>query len=158
MTIDTIPTKKPGIFFKFLGDGKRETRYPAWRYHEWFDPVIVNDTEEDEKVHLEGWEAPSRSVTHVRYLMNWRFDLEDLTPRQLVLFAKDEFGVDLPVEAGTEKLFKSIWRLHTSKPANRDNVVLFAQSMKMNYDETLVEIKRLVEKEGIAEPVEEFWA
>ena len=133
-------------------------KYPAWRYHDWKEPLLVHNTKEDENSLKGGWKPVAKSLTHVRYLMNWRFDLEDLTPRQLVLFAKEEFGVDLPVKAGTEKLFKSIWRLHTNKPLNRENVVLFAQSMKMNYDETLVEIKRLVEQEGVAEPVEEFWA
>ena len=157
MTIDTIPTRKKGIYFMHLGD-KPGPKYPAWRYHEWKEPLLVKNTEEDENAVKGGYEGITKSFTHVRYLMNWRFDLEDLTPRQLVLFAKDEFDVDLPVEAGVEKLFKSIWRLHTSQPTNRENVVLFAHSVEMNYDETLVEIKRLVEKEGIAEPVEEFWA
>lgn len=157
--MDEASTKRPpGIYFMHLGPGTDFNKYPAWRYHEWKDPIQVKDTEEDEKVKAAGWEAPSPALTHVRYLMNWRFDLEDLTPRQLVVFARDEFGVDLPVEAGVEKLFKSIWRLHTSKPLNRDNVILFAQSIEMNYDETLVEIKRLVETEGVEEPVEEFWA
>ena len=157
MTIDTIPTRKPGIFFKYLGDKPQDT-YPGWRYHEWKEPLIVHNTQEDEDAAKGGWEAITPGLTQVRYLMNWRFDLEDLTPRQLVLFAKEEFDVELPIDAGHEKLFKSIWKLHTNKPMNRDNVVLFAQSMKMNYDETCSEIKRLVEEEGVAEPVEEFWA
>ena len=158
--MDTVTTKPDsGMYWMFLGDGRdQRSEYPAWRYHEWKEPIIVNNTEEDEVSKLRGYEQASKGITHVRYLMNWRFDLEDLTARQLVLFAKDEFDIDLPVEAGTEKLFKSIFRLHTSKPLNRENVVLFAQSVQMNYDETLVEIKRLVEKEGVPEPVEEFWA
>lgn len=119
---------------------------------------MVQNTDEDDSARAEGWAAPEPSETRVRYLINWRFDLEELSPRQLVMFAMDEFKVNLPVEAGREKLFKAIWRLHTAKPTNRENVVLFAQSMKMNYDETLVEIKRLVETEGVEEPVEEFWA
>jgi len=159
MTIDAITTKRgPGIWFKFLGDGKDRKEYPAWRYHEWKEPILVNNKEEDENAQKAGWQAPSPALTSVRYLMNWRFDLEDLTARQLALFAKDEFDIDLPVEAGREKLFKAIWKLHTNKPLNRESVVLFAQSVKMNYDETQEEIKRLVEKEGVAEPYEEFWA
>jgi len=157
MTTKQTSTRKPGIYFMHLGE-KPRNQFPAWRYHEWKEPVMVHNTDEDEIARKAGWEKISQSVTSVRYLMNWRFDLEDLTPRQLVLFAKDEFDVELPVEVGAEKLFKAIWKLHTNAPMNRENVVLFAQSVEMNYDETLKEIKRRVEVDGVAEPVEEFWA
>jgi hypothetical protein len=139
-------SKQPdGIFFVGF-PGEKSKPYPAWRYHEWLEPVTVQDTEEDEKVQREGWYVHNKPVTVCRHLLNQRFDLEDFSARQLVAYAKEEFGVDLPIEAGREKLFKTIWKLSFHAPENKDRVVLMAVSLDMNYAETQSEIARLADK------------
>jgi hypothetical protein len=150
-------SKQPdGIFFEgFPGENRKP--YPAWRYHEWLEPVIVDDTEADERVQLQGWYVHNKPVTMVRHLLNQRFDLEDFSPRQLVQYSKDEFGVDLPVGAGKEKLFKAIWRLSMHAPENKDRIVLMAVALEMNYDEEQSEIARLA-KDASDITREEFYA
>jgi len=136
-------SKQPGgIYFEGF-PGEDDKPYPAWRYHEWLEPVIVEDTEADERVQEQGWYVHNRPMTMVRHLMNQRFDLEDFSARQLAQYAKEEFGVELPVEAGREKLFKTIWRLSMSAPENKDRIVLMAIAMQMNYEEEQSEIARL---------------
>ncbi|MFA5377100.1 MAG: hypothetical protein WC455_15220 [Dehalococcoidia bacterium] len=147
-----------GIFVAgFPGEKKK---YPAWRYHDWLEPIIVEDTGADEKARMQGWVEHNKPVTASRHLMNQRFDLEDLSARQLVDYARAEFGVVLPVGAGKEKLFKAIWRLSMNAPENEDRVVLMAHAIKLNYDETQLEIRKLADSE--TEPcevtVQEFWA
>jgi hypothetical protein len=146
-----------GIFFNGF-PGEKVKEYPAWRYHEWLEPVMVHGTKEDEKVQRQGWMKHNKPVTAVRYLLNQRFDLEDMSARQLAQYARDEYGVDLPVEAGKEKLFKSIWRLSMNAPENEGRVVMMANAIEMNYDETQSEIRRLVKKGEGEITVEEFWA
>jgi len=149
--------KSAGIFF--VGARGERKKYPAWRYHVdgMAEPILVHNKQEDEAANQGGWRELDTPMTQVRYLMNWRFDLEDMTARQLAQFARDMFDIDLPVEAGREKLFKAIWKLHINVPENRKNIVLFAHSIKMNYDETQDQIRKAVE--GV-EPVlvEEFYA
>jgi hypothetical protein len=145
-----------GIFV--LGFPGEHKKYPAWRYHEWLEPVLVQDTEGDERVKAQGWIEHNKPVTSVRHLLNQRFDLEDMSARQLAQYARDEFGVDLPVEAGKEKLFKSIWRLSINAPENEGRVVMIAHSLELNYEETQLEIRKLVAKKEGEVTVEEFYA
>lgn len=133
-------------------------RYPAWRYHEVLQPKIVGNTDEDQEASDAGWKAINVPMGKNPQLLNWHWDLEDFSAEQMVLFAKEEFGVELPYEAGTEKLFKVIWDLTKAAPVNRDRIVLMAQTIKMEYDETIEEIRRLM-KTGTKETiVEEFYA
>jgi hypothetical protein len=152
-TYDNLPD---GIYVHNI-PGREYKPYPAWRYHEWLEPIIVQGTEEDERAKEGGWIEHNKPITASRCLLNQRFDLEDMSARQLAQYAKDEFGVDLPVEAGKEKLFKSIWKMSINAPENRDRVVLMAHSLEMNYDETQAQIlKQIRNAEDVT--TEEFWA
>ena len=135
--------KGDGIFV--LGFGGEVKPYPAWRYHDFNEPILVNNTEEDERANLNGWEAPDLKVTSVKHLSNWRHDLEDMTAKQLVLFAKEEFGVELPVEAGEIRLVQAMWQLTHIAPQHSGRICLLAQSVEMDYDATIAEIKAQAE-------------
>ena len=39
-------------------------------------------------------------------------------------------------------MIKLLWRLSQAAPENQDRIVLMAQTVKMNYDETIEQIKR----------------
>jgi hypothetical protein len=151
------PEKQPdGIFVVGFPGEKR--KYPAWRYHDWLEPIIVNDKDEDDRAKSQGWIEHNKPITCARHLLNWNFDLEDMSERQLARFALDEFGVDLPVEIGREKLFKAIWKLSMNAPENKDRIVLMAQAIEMNYEETQMEIRKLAAKNEGEVTVEEFYA
>lgn len=152
------PNKLPdGIYVAGI-PGRKQPKYPAWRYHEWLEPILVKDDEEDLRAKAGGWIEHNKPTSMCRYLLNQRFDLEDMSARQLVQYAFDEYGVRLPVEAGKENLFKALWRLSVSAPENEGRIVLMAQSIAMNYDETLLEIKKLAESGQAETTVEEFYA
>jgi hypothetical protein len=137
---------KSGIFFEKVG-----TKYPGWRYHKFLEPMIVKDTAADEDAAKNGWHEIQESITVVPHLTNWRFDLEDMSARQLLSYARDEFDIDLPVEAGKEKLLKVLWRLHVMSPKNRDRMVILAQTVKFDLEEAYREIR-----EAVKEPQEVF--
>ena len=142
---DTESSKvtKGGIFWRGFAGMRQYKTYPGWRYHKWLEPIIVNDTDEDYEASIAGWKKLDIPFTSVKHLNNWRYDLEDMTARQLVLFAYEEFGVDLPLEAGEEKLLKAIWKLTNFAPQNKGRITLMAQSIEMNYDETVKYIQGL---------------
>lgn len=144
--MDKIEKNKPegpGIFW--MGVHGQNKDYPAWRYHELFEPILVHDTNEDDLAKLRGWNNLDTPITSVQHLSNWRHDLEDMTAKQLVLFAIEEFGVELPVEAGEERLVKAMWQLTHLAPQHSGRICLLAQSIEMDYDETLDEIRGLAE-------------
>lgn len=140
--IMTEPNEAPGIYFEGFY-GKRARPYPGWRYHELYEPKLVKNTEEDIQASCAGWKEPGMLMTAVPHMANWNHDLEDMDARQLVLFAKEEYDVDLPEKAGIEKLIKAMWRLAQVAPQNEGRMVLLAQSIEMNYSETVDEIKRM---------------
>jgi len=149
--LEEIEQEKGGIFI--VGCGVDLKPYPAWRYHtnNLFEPILVENTEEDERAELEGWKTLDTPVTGMKHLSNWRHDLEDMTAKQLVLFAKEEFGVDLPVEAGDVKLVKAMWTLTHLAPQHSGRITLLAQSIEMDYDATLDEIRAMAENLGVNE-------
>lgn len=130
----------------FAGMVGEEGEYPAWRYHSFFPPKIVNNEQEDKEAAAAGWNDPMTPITAIPHLSNWFHDLEDFNARQLVRFAKEEFDVDLPVEAGEERLLKAMWELVHSAPQHKGRIALLAQSVEMNYDETITQIKRHAEE------------
>ena len=135
--------QQAGIFFECLDRFGRPVSYPAWRYHDFFEPKIVNDTEEDERAELEGWKNFRAPITAVQGFTNFCLDLEDMNCRQLCAYARTEYGADLPIEAAKAKLLWAIWELAKVAKRNQGRMVLLAQSIKMNYDETCKEITRM---------------
>jgi hypothetical protein len=135
--------QQAGIFFERLDRMGRPVKYPAWRYHKILEPKIVNDTEEDQQAYLDGWKDPSVPVTAHQGFSNFYHDLEDMNCRQLVYYAREEFGAELPEEAGKARLLHAIWQIATRHPKSRNRIVLLAQSIRMNLDETHAEILKM---------------
>ena len=111
-------------------------------YQDGHDPITVEDTKAEAEAKLKGFDALTAGHMANKHLINWFWDLEDLSAKQLVVFAQDEYQIDLPIEAGQEKLFQAVCRLTKAAPQNRNRIVLMAHSVKLNYDETLAEIAR----------------
>lgn len=149
--------EKRGIFWRGFGGAKSYKKYPAWRYHKWLEPYIVNNTEEDYQASIAGWKKLDIPLTSVKHLVNFRYDLEDMSARQLALYAYEEFDIELPVEAGEEKLFKAIWKLTNFAPQNKGRITLMAQSIEMNYDETVKYIQEMGKNMEMSKP-EYFYA
>ncbi len=120
-------------------------RYPIWLYHDDKEPLLVNDDDGEKEARLQGYDSITAADMSNKHLINWFWDLEDMSPRQLQIFAKEEYSVDLPIEAGQEKLFKAIVELTRAAPQNQNCMVFMAHTIKMNYDETLNEIRRMIE-------------
>jgi len=122
-----------------------KVKYPCALYKDGFDPMIVNNEEEEQSARADGFDSLTASAMANPYLTNWVWDLEDMSPKQLVVFAKDEYDIDLPIEAGQNKLFKAVCLLARHAPQNRNRLVLMGHTIKMNYDATLDEIRRMVD-------------
>jgi hypothetical protein len=119
-------------------------RFPCWLYKDNTEPLKVNNDEEEKAAREKGYDSVTASTMANKYLANWFWDLEDFSPKQLVVFAKDEFDVDLPIEAGQDRLFKAVVELSRCAPQNQNRLVLMAHTVKLNYDATLEEIRRLI--------------
>lgn len=130
----------PGINIRF----DLAPRFPFWLYHDELEPIMVKNTDEEQEARARGFDTVTAAITANRYLINWFWDLEDMSAKQLHVFAEEEYGVDLPVEAGQEKLFKLVCALAKAAPQNENRLVLMAHTIRMNYDETLNEIRRMI--------------
>jgi len=136
--------------------------YPRWMYREDTVPVLIKDAAAEAEAREKGFDNITAAALSNRNLINFFWDLEDLSPRQLLVYAKDEFDIDLPAEARQETLFKAICRLTRSAPQNRNRLVLMAHTIEMKYDATLDEIRRMADEMGPLYEreveTEEFWA
>jgi hypothetical protein len=129
----------------FMAPGLK-LRYPARMYKDGCDPILVENTEAEEKARLDGYDSITASAMSNPYLINWFWDLEDMSSKQLVTFAKDEFDVQLPIEAGQDRLFTAVLELSRNAPQNQNRLILMAHTIKMEYDATLDEIRRMVKR------------
>ena len=140
----------------FMGLNKEHMpQFPHWMHKENATPILVNNTDEDKDARAKGYDNITAAAMSNRYMINWFWDFEDFSPRQLVVFAKEEYGVELPIEAGQEKLFQAVCELTRFAPQNQNRLILMAHTMKMNYDETLEEIRRVMANPGEANVVTE---
>lgn len=131
----------------FMGlNNEHMPRFPCWLHKDGCEPLYIENETDEKSARGNGYDNITAAAMSNRYLINWFWDLEDMSPRQLCVFAKDEYGVDLPIEAGQDRLFRAVVELTRNAPQNQNRLVLMAHSIKMNYDETLLEIRRMMEK------------
>lgn len=130
------------------GHAKECLRYPHFMYCDGDNPLLVADTREEEEARVKGYDNITASAMSNRNMVNWYWDLEDMSPRQLLVFAQDEYGVDLPGDASQEKLFSAVCKLSKAAPQNRNRLVLMAHTIKMSYEATQEEIKRMAAGNG----------
>lgn len=140
----------------FIGDPVGLPKYPYWLYKDGFEPILAHNTEEEQNAKEQGYEFVTAGTMSNKNLVNWFWDLEDFSPKQLRVFAKDEYGVDLPEDAGQETLFKAVTELARFAPQNQNRLIMMAHTISMNYNATLDEIRRLSENPGDAN-VEHFY-
>lgn len=127
-----------------LGRGAAHApRYPRYLYKEGADPLRVESEKEEERARAQGYDNMTAAAMANKQLINWFWDLEDMSPKQLAVFAREEYGVDLPIDAGQDRLFKAVVELTRSAPQNRNRMVLMAHEVIMEYDATIEEIRRL---------------
>ena len=138
-----------GIFFRGI-HGEYPQKYPVWRYHKILQPIVVHNTEEDEAAKRDGYHEIQVPIMANKNLVNWIWDLEDMSAKQLCIYAREEYGVNLPVEAGQERLLKAVLELAKCAPQNHNRLVLMAHTVRMNYDETILEIRKMAES-GMSE-------
>lgn len=115
--------------------------YPRYLYKDDEEPRLVNNQDEDDAARQAGFDSITAGALSNRHMINWFWDLEDMSPRQLRVFALDEYDVDLPNKATQEMLFKSVCLLSRAAPQNRNRLVLMAHTIKMNYDAALQTIR-----------------
>ena len=127
-----------------LDNGKHALQFPRMMYKDGADPLLVHNTLEMENAIALGYDSITSGAMANRYLTNWYWDLEDMSPRQLVVFAQDEFDVDLPIEAGQTKLLEAVLELTKNSPQNRNRIVLMAHTLEMNYTASQDEIQRMM--------------
>ena len=143
--MDYIAENRPKRKALFQGFGfDVPPRYPFYLYHEVLDPVLINNGEEEVEYRDKGYDSFTSGMLANKVMVNWHWDLEDLSAKQLAVFAKDEYDVDLPVEAGQLVLYKAICELSRSAPNNVNRLVFMAQVFEMKLTETVNEIGRMV--------------
>jgi hypothetical protein len=134
-----------GVFLGY-NPGHKRIQYPCMMYLEGTEPLKVDNTDEEVEARKNGYDNFTAGALSNRHLINHFWDLEDMSPKQLVVYAREEYGVELPVEAGQVKLFKCLCELTRCSPKNRNRLIMMAHTVAMNYDETLEQIKRTFEK------------
>lgn len=159
-----IPARElpQGLTFGGILAGQGKPEFPRWLYKDGDEPRLVKNAAEDEVARADGYDNISAATTANKHLINWFWDFEDMSPRQLVVYAKEEYGVELPIQAGQEKLFQCVIELTRAAPQNQNRLVLMAHVLRMKYDATLEEIRRAVAHPAAEWEVEtttmEVWA
>lgn len=138
-------TNKINFVFEAMDQQGMNKKYPCWRHHKWKKSIIVNNTKEDERAAADGYDKLSVPITANLSISNWFWDLEDFSPRQLIVYAREEFNVNLPEDATQEVLFRAVQTLCRHAPQNANRLVLMAHTVKMNYEETQAEIIRIAQ-------------
>ena len=139
-----VPTRATMFFGGLHLEGHAAPKYPFWMYRDDVEPLMVRNASEEKEARLNGYDNISSTALSNKYLINWVWDLEDMSPKQLRVFASEEYRVDLPIEASQETMFKAVCELTRHAPQNRNRLILMAHTVAMNYDATLEEIKRMV--------------
>ena len=141
------PEREPDYVLNFGGlvGGNGFAVYPHYMYRDDDEPILINNEEEEKEARKKGYDHITAGTLANRHLVNWFWDLEDMSPKQLVVFAKEEYGIELPIEAGQLKLFEALCELTKHSPKNRNRLILMAHTVAMNYDETLEQIQRTIE-------------
>ena len=129
------------IFFDKIF-GAEEGLYPQWRYHKYYEPKLVYNTQEAADAEAAGWKYRNTAPFTPPKFKNFGMDFEDLNERQLINFAKCNFDIDLSNCQDKERLIRAINQLYLNAPAARDDVVLLCQSMEMEYDQFVEQIKK----------------
>jgi len=119
--------------------------YPFWLYKDGEAPVLVKSTDHEQEWVDKGYDAVTSASMANKHLINWFWDLEDFSPRQLRVFAMDEYEVDLPEGASQEALFRAVIDLTRAAPQNQNRMIYMAHTIKMNYSETQDQIKEMME-------------
>ncbi len=135
--------------------------YPCWLYHDKHEPRIVYNEDEEKQAKLEGFDHVNSTMMSNKTLVNWFWDFEDMSPKQLCVYSKEEYGVELPIEAGQKKLFQAVTELTRYAPQNKNRMVFMAHELPMKYEATLDEIRRMVDDPGemnVERTYEEFTA
>ena len=145
--LDNIVRTQATYEMMFMGfnPGHQRVLYPCVLYREGDKPIYCENTEEEIEARKNGYDTFTPGALSNRHLVNWFWDFEDMSAKQLVVFAKDEYGVELPIEAGQIKLFEALCELTRAAPQNRNRLILMAHTVAMNYDETLEQIRRTIE-------------
>jgi hypothetical protein len=143
--MDYTVEPKPKRIGRFLGLNPNVigTRHPLWLYHDELEPRIAENEEEEKSLRDKGYDLFNAGMLANKTIVNWFWDLEDFSPKQLAVFAKDEYGVDLPIDASQDVLYRSICKLAKFAPQNENRLVFIAQMMEMNLEATMAEIKRM---------------
>uniref|UniRef100_A0A6M3KFT6 Uncharacterized protein n=1 Tax=viral metagenome TaxID=1070528 RepID=A0A6M3KFT6_9ZZZZ len=142
--------------FMGVNHGENAPRYPMYLHLDGADALLVHNTEEDLKARADGYDNMTAAAMSNRYLVNWFWDLEDMSPRQLRVFAQDEYGIDLPEAAGQEVLFNALCELIKYAPQNQNRMVMMAHTISMQLDTTMEEIKRMNNNPDASANVEHF--
>ena len=139
--------------YMYLGDSNEDLEFEGSRSR----CILVENTQQEEDALLRGYDHIHAGMMANKVLINWYWDLEDFSKKQLVIFAKEEFEIDLPIEATQIKLLNAVLLLTRHAPQNCNRIILMAHTIEMNYDETLSTIRKMV-KDAPETVVREFVA
>lgn len=134
-----MPIYFQGIF------GEEEKQFPQWRYHKYYEPRLVNNTEEADAAKAQGYHCVAEDAFTPTRFKNFGYDFQELNERQLQNYALNKFEIDLSNVTDKDKLIQVLNRLYLETAEHREDIVLLAQSIEMEYDQTVADIRKNVE-------------